>query len=370
MRVGVLGGGPAGAGAAVVLARAGIDVTLFVPARPGEKPCGGAVPEFLLPHLPGFDPSSLPAVVAPRAVLENGRGSSLDLELGGVRIFRRRDLDPTLRQAAARGGAAVVAARAEALELGRDCVVVRAGGEHRRFDWVVGADGARGLSRRALGLPAEGESVGMGASLRGVEGERLVLSFAGDGDAYAWIFPRPGGVSVGVAFSPDTLCDGAARRQLDELLDRHLPADWRAAPGPRYRYPIPVFGPWTAAAVALGLERRVLLAGDAAAMADPLTREGIRYAALSGMWAGEALAAGRPEGYPERLREAWEGEMERAARARRLFFEGPIGQWMVPVARHHAGVRGVLEELLACRLEYRDLRRTLVRAALSPRSAA
>jgi flavin-dependent dehydrogenase len=365
----VLGGGPGGAGAALVLARAGIDVTLFVPSRPGEKPCGGAVPEFLLPRIPGFDASSLPAVAAPRAVLENGRGSSLDLDLGGVRIFRRGDLDPALRRAAAQAGA-VVAARAEALELGRDSVVVRAGGENCRFDWVIGADGARGLSRRALGLAPEGESVGMGASLRGVEGERLVLSFAGEGDAYAWIFPRPGGVSVGVAFSPDTLRDGAARRQLDELLDRHLPAGWRAAPGPRYRYPIPVFGPWTSAAVARGLERRLLLVGDAAAMADPLTREGIRYAALSGMWAAEALAAGRPGGYLERLREAWVGEMERAARARRLFFEGPIGQWMVPVARHHAGVRGVLEELLACRLEYRDLRRSLLRAAFARRSAA
>jgi hypothetical protein len=42
----------------------------------------------------------------------------------------------------------------------------------------------------------------------------------------------------------------------------------------------------------------------------------------------------------------------------------------VPVARHHAGVRGVLEELLACRLEYRDLRRSLLRAAFARRSAA
>ena len=39
-----------------------------MPGRPGEKPCGGAVPEHVLPRLAGFDPSPLPAVVSPEAV--------------------------------------------------------------------------------------------------------------------------------------------------------------------------------------------------------------------------------------------------------------------------------------------------------------
>ncbi len=366
MRVGVIGGGPGGASAALALARSGVDVTLFVPARPGEKPCGGAVPEFVLPRLEGFDAASLPAVVAPRALLENGRGARLELELLGVRIFRRGDLDPALQRAAERAGARVVAGRAERLELDGDGVAVQAAGELRRFNWLIGADGARGLARRTLRLESTGESVGFGASLRGVTHRLLALSFAGEGDAYAWIFPRPGGVSVGVAFTPQTLRDADARRQLDALLDRHLPAGWRDARGPRYRYPIPVYGPWTREAVARGLDRRVLLVGDAAALADPLTREGIRYAALSGIWAAEAITSGRPESYLERMLEVLDDEMEKAARARRLFFEGPVGQWMVPVARHHAGVRSVLEDLLACRQPYGGLRGRLLRSAWRP----
>lgn len=364
MRVGVLGGGPGGASAALGLARRDLDVTLFVPSRPGEKPCGGAVPEHLLPRLEGFDPSPLPAVVAPRAVLENRQGSRLDIELRGVRIFRRADLDSALGAAAVAAGARIVAARVERVVLGGDGPAVEAGGARHRFDWLIGADGARGLTRRTLGIGPEGESVGLGGSLRGIAYDRLVLSFAGEGDAYAWIFPRPGGVSVGVAYTPARLREADARRQLEALLDRHLPSGWRTAPGPRYRYPIPVFGRWTCAAVERGLERRILLVGDAAALADPLTREGIRYAALSGTWAAEALAAAEPEGYVERLRAAWAEEMERAERARRRFFEGPIGQWMVPVARHHGGVRAVLQDLLACRQPYRGLRRRLVGAVL------
>ena len=363
-RVAVLGGGPAGGSAALALARGGLSVDLYLPARPGEKPCGGAVPEHVLPQLAGFDPSLLPAVRGPQALLENSRGSGLALDLGGIRIFRRRDLDRAIAEAAVAAGAVPRRSKAERLEWRENGVRVIAEGEPRDYDWIVGADGARGLSRRSLGLAPRGESLGLGGSLSGIAWDRLVLAFPDLADSYLWIFPRPGGASVGIAYTRGRLTDAAARGALDVFLDRHLPTGWRDLPGPRYRYPIPVFGPWTLEAVRRGLQRRVLLAGDAAALADPLTREGIRYGMLSGLQAAESLLEGRPEGYPERLRLEWEGEMERAAAARDLFFEGSVGRWMVPVARVHPGVRRVLGDLLACRQPYTGLRRRLVRAAM------
>jgi flavin-dependent dehydrogenase len=366
-RIAVLGGGPAGSAAALRLARAGVAVDLYMPARPGEKPCGGAVPEHVLPRLDGFDPASLPAVTSPRAVLENGRGSRLELDLRGIRIFRRGDFDGALAAAAVAAGARRQPGRAERVEAGPGGVRVWARGAVREYDWTIGADGAGGLARRAAGLVLEGHregaSVGLGASLSGLAWDRLVLAFPGEGDAYSWIFPRPGGASVGIAYTAGILREGAARALLDALLDRYLPAGWRDLPGPRYRYPIPVFGPWTLPGVRRGLARRLLLAGDAAALADPLTREGIRYGLLSGTWAAESLLAGDPPGYAARLAAEWEGEMERARSARDLFFDGPIGQWMVPVARLHPGIRGVLSDLLACRQPYGGLRRRLLAAA-------
>src|SRR5689334_17578651 len=120
MRIAVLGGGPAGSSAALALARAraGIEVDLYLPARPGEKPCGGAVPEHVLPRLAGFDPSPLPAIVSPAAVLENARGGQVSLDLQGIRIFRRRDLDSALAEAAVAAGAVRRSAKAERLETG------------------------------------------------------------------------------------------------------------------------------------------------------------------------------------------------------------------------------------------------------------
>jgi flavin-dependent dehydrogenase len=387
MRIAVLGGGPAGSAAALRLARSGAAVDLYMPARPGEKPCGGAVPEHVLPELAGFDPGPLPAVLSPCALLENGRGSRLDLALTGLRIFRRVDLDAALAAAAVAAGARREAGRAERVEGGPGGVRVTVGvtgGERgegkevRQYDWAIGADGAGGLARRAAGLGSAmsgeerlGRSVGLGASLSGLAWDRLVLAFPGAGDAYAWIFPRPGGVSVGIAYTAAGAAGGAAglreaaaRALLDALLDRHLPAGWRELPGPRYRYPIPVFGPWTLPGVRRGLGKRLLLAGDAAALADPLTREGIRYALLSGTWAAESLLQEDPAGYPEKLEAELAGEMERARSARDLFFDGPIGQWMVPVARLHPGIRRVLGDLLSCRQPYRGLKRRLLASVL------
>jgi flavin-dependent dehydrogenase len=366
VRVAVLGAGPAGGSAALALARAGVEVDLYAPARPGEKPCGGAVPEHVLPLLAGFDPAPLPAVESPSARLENAAGGQVAVDLSGLRIFRRRDLDRALAGAAVAAGAVLRSARAERLEASLSGVRVTADGETRAYDWAVGADGARGLSRRTQGLAPEGDSLGLGGSLSGLDWRELVLAFPDLADAYLWIFPRPGGASVGIAYTAGRLSDGAARAALDAFLDRRLPPGWRDLPGPRYRYPIPVFGPWTLPNVRRALGRRVLLAGDAAALADPLTREGIRYGMLSGLWAAASVIEGSPETYPDRLAANLSAELERATRARDLFFDGPIGQWMVPVCRVHPGVRKVLGDLLACRQGYTGLKGRLLKSAVLP----
>jgi flavin-dependent dehydrogenase len=373
-RIAVIGGGPAGGSAALALARGGAAVTLYLPERPGEKPCGGAVPEHVLPRIAGFDTAGLPAVASPCMRLEDGAGCSVDSTLEGIRIFCRHDLDRAIVAAAAAAGAQVEPRRVEALApLGGPReggevrgVRVTAGGETRCYEWVIGADGARGLSRRTAGLAPQGESIGLGATLRGLTASRLVLSFPYLADSYSWIFPRPGGASVGIAYSNAELDDRAARAVLDEMLDRYLPPGWRELPGPRYRYPIPVYGPWTVPGVRRALRLRLLLVGDAAALADPLTREGIRYGMLSGLWAAESLLAGAPWRYPVRLAAELGEEMERADRARGLFFTGPVGRWMLPAARLHRGVRRVLADLLACRQSYRTLESRLLREALRP----
>ena len=98
-------------------------------------------------------------------------------------------------------------------------------------------------------------------------------------------------------------------------------------------------------------------------MADPLTREGIRYAVLSGVFAGESLLADDPAAYPRRLATRLDAEMSRAHRARKLFFEDSVAQWMVPAARFHPRIRTVLGSLLDGSQPYAGLRRRLLLSA-------
>lgn len=370
-RIAVLGAGPGGATAALELARAGADVTVHLPRVRSEKPCGGALPAYLLDglNLPALE--STPAVAVDSALLENAAAARLELRLDGLRIFRRSDLDGALLAAAVAAGARLSVGRVRSSELADGVTLRGAGGEERRYDWLIAADGAFSPTRRRLGLPPATASVGLGASLalpRASSSAGLVLAFPDVGDAYLWSFPRPGGVSVGIAYSAAGLSDGAARACLDAFLARHLPPD--ADRGGRYRYPIPVFGSRTLPDLRRAAARRVLLVGDAAALADPLTREGIRPAMLAGRWAAESLLDGRPQDYPRRVAEGMAADMARAERACRLFYEDRLGQWMVPVCRALPGVRRVLGDLLTCRQPYRGLRRRLIGAALSRRTGS
>src|SRR5258706_8705081 len=142
MKIAVIGAGPAGASAALALARGGAAVDLYLPARPGEKPCGGAVPEHVLPRLAGFDPLPLPAVVSPAAVLENARWGRIELDLQGIRIFRRSDFDQALAASAVAAGAVLRPAKAERLEWRSGGGGSTPGGRGRAPDWSVCPRGA------------------------------------------------------------------------------------------------------------------------------------------------------------------------------------------------------------------------------------
>ena len=374
MRIAVLGGGPGAAAAALTLARGGARVTVHLPAARAEKPCGGALPASCLARLEGLDLGGVEAVEVTGAALENAAGSRLRLPLDGLRVYRRRDLDGAMLAAAVAAGARLREGRVRRLELAGALTLESAGAAHR-YDWLVAADGALSPSRRRLGLAPPAASVGLGASLEGPAAERketaagaeMVLAFPDVADAYLWIFPRPGGLSVGIAYGSGGLSHGAAGACLDAFLARHLA---RPDAGGRYRYPIPVYSSATLPALRQAVRRRVLLVGDAAGLADPLTREGIRPAVRAGRWAAEALLAGRPADYPTRVGDRLGADMARAERACGLFYEDRVGQWMVPVSRLSAGVRRVLGDLLGCHQPYRGLRRRLVRGALSPRTGS
>jgi flavin-dependent dehydrogenase len=137
----------------------------------------------------------------------------------------------------------------------------------------------------------------------------------------------------------------------------------------RYAARIPGLAPET-------LERRRAagdgwaLLGDAAGFADPVTGEGIYYALRSAELFAEAFLGGEPSAYEKSWRADFGRELRRASQMRRRFYGnfwgGPFTDRMIKFARHHAGIRRTLRELVAGDQGYVGLKRTLARRALRP----
>jgi flavin-dependent dehydrogenase len=85
---------------------------------------------------------------------------------------------------------------------------------------------------------------------------------------------------------------------------------------------IPVGGmltPWGRLA-----ETLVLLAGDAAGLANPVSGAGIAAAVQSGKLAGEAAVRGAPEAYEEELEDVYGAALSRALRRRRELLDSTM----------------------------------------------
>jgi len=308
----VVGSGPAGSVAALVLARGGARVALVDKATfPRDKACGDMVGPRALQLL---DDLGLPRPEGPHVgdmlvVGPTGRRVRLPSTDGltypghGTAVTRT-EFDDMLRREALEAGALAVHGRAaEPLEAdGRIDGYRLNTGEEWRADFVIGADGATSGVAATAGL-VEADRVLWGFAVRTylprevVDLAAIVMwepspwqAFPG----YGWVFPAEGGANVGlgIATRGDRQAGARAVRALPEFLD-HLHAVGLVAEAPKAELP-PRLGGW----LKMGMvgttpaRDRVLLIGDAAGLINPLQGEGIAQAMGSGRLAAESLLAG------------------------------------------------------------------------------
>jgi geranylgeranyl reductase family protein len=360
----VVGAGPAGATAALLLARAGVAVALIERAPlPRDKTCGGGLVARALAGLPaGLVPPVERRLRRVEARFADGGVSvTVERQVPLVHMARRAPLDCALAEAAREAGAALrtgVALRG--LASAADHVALDTSGGAFRARAVLGADGANGVTARAAGWTAPLETVpALEAELavpprvldRFADRARFDLGVPPGG--YGWVFPKAAHLSVGVgAFAP-----GAARRRLRDALAGYLGA--QGLEGARVLSlrgaPIPARprrgGVWRG---------RVLLVGDAAGLVDPLTGEGISLAIRSGRLAAEALLLSRlaVEGagplYAARVRREILGELRVARLLGSVLYEWPgLVRRLVPRLGRLAGE--ALADVIAGRRTYRQL---------------
>jgi geranylgeranyl reductase family protein len=320
--VAVVGAGPAGATAALGLARRGLEVALLEKETlPRYKTCGGAIVARGLPLLP----AEIATVFERRCERAELHLLDTDLHYATTRhpppplmaMTMRDRLDHLLARAAATAGAELRTAfpvTGVRLEEGHVRLESDAGSVTARF--LIVADGATGGVARLAGwrdgrhlIPALEYEVRVDDS----EFERFASSPRFDvgsvPSGYAWVFPKASQLSVGVLTThrgPVNLHSHLARYMrviglAPRSVERHgfvIPIRPRAGPLAR---------------------QRVLLVGDAAGLADPVTAEGISLAARSGGMAADAIVSGGLE--PARVRAAYHTGL------RPLLAELRLGRW-------------------------------------------
>lgn len=294
----VVGAGPAGVAAGITAHAAGLRVLVIDKATfPRDKTCGDGLTAaalrwyerlgFDVRALPGFQPVHDVVVQSP-----SGRTIELPLPEDGLYagIVTREELDAGF----------VAHARARGVDIRESCGIEALDGENVSLTdgstvtarWIVAADGHWSRTRRLVD-PDRGVDLGTWHAERwyvdGYDDDRIQVAFEPSLlPGYLWVFPLPDGrANVGWG----VLREGVDGKELDRLshvvadrLEQLIPG---VTSGPRRAWPIP-----TAYARDQLVVDNVLFTGDAAAVVDAMTGEGIAQALETGVLAAEAIAVG------------------------------------------------------------------------------
>jgi len=356
----VIGAGPAGSAAALRGWQLGLSVALIDKARfPRDKLCGGGITGRCRGHID--------AVFAPLPDTIWRQADAVRLHAAGVEIARLTDMPPIaytmrkaldaalLTQALAAGADDLTGQRIATLDIATRTLRTAAGRE-LAGRVILGADGVHSLVARCLyGRAHDPERIGFAleAEVPLPEGEVMPMLDVTAADwGYAWAFPKPGSMTVGIggrqSRNPNLKAtfeawlvakghDPAALR----IRGHHLPfGDRRPPPG----------------------RGAVLLAGDAAGFVDPITGEGIAWAVKSGALAAESAAEALARGQAAAAMAAYSRhirpvltELSRARRLARVVYHPRLQPRFVRALARSERLQRRYFDLLAGRLDYADL---------------
>jgi len=280
--IAIVGAGVAGSRLAYLLAAKGKRVLLFDHKAPWEKPCGGGLTSKIAWDFPEIMKLDLDRREHRRMhlIFPSGRRAALSLSWPMFTVSRKRLGEKMIEQAKSEGADFhMEKVRTISRESGK-CFIGADAGEYEA-DLVVGADGVNSLVRKTFLTKFEREDLCLtyGALLHEEAPFSLTMKFFKGFQGYAWIFPRTGSTSVGIAMERG----GAMPEELREKLKEFLTEEWKRrglvlpdlSGGKSYFIPAMSRESFEQATVC---GDGWALVGDASGAADPLTGEGIYYA--------------------------------------------------------------------------------------------
>jgi len=297
--VAIVGAGPAGSTAAYRLARAHARVLLIDKARfPRDKPCGGGLTMRAVRQLPfSVEPVVEDRITRARCRLRYGPTMERESRRVLCLMTQRRRLDAFMVEQAVEAGVEFRDDIRVEVESDRE---IRVDGAAIQVDALIGADGANGVTAKALGL---GGAIVNGVALEGnLPYERLpagewrgmlVLELATLPGGYGWIFPKGDHVNVGVGGWGS---EGPRLRDHLRVLGEHYGIKLDELANLR-GHRLPMRRPETRLA-----QGRGLLVGDAAGVLDPVSGDGIYEALVTAELAAEHILANEIEAYDPAVR--------------------------------------------------------------------
>jgi flavin-dependent dehydrogenase len=275
-------------------------------------------------------------------------------------IYARKVLNGLLLDRAVAAGCSTICARVTSVNTNAKQVRLTAGGEEQVSDFVVLAAGARNqLLADSTALGAQDLEMTLGYFVP-TEEDILKVKFLKEFEGYLWSFPRADHLSVGICARMGQATSQQLRRHLDAfVLEEKIPT----AGAQLYSHVLPSPQAKTIRGRRI-VGRNWAMAGDAAATVDPITGEGLYYALRSGDLLAQALAAGVPEEYPEKLRAAFSADLEFAANIAKKVFRGnfvggAITTRMVQLLNYSPAFRDLVRDVFSGSQNYRTLKRRL-----------
>ena len=289
----VIGAGPAGATAAKVLSKNGIDVVLLEKNLAFVKPCGGGI------SINAFDEFGIPENIIQKEVnvirLVSPAGEKVDIDLKGssLAIVGRGEFDRELRRQAEVCGANIIEGEFASISRNKQYTVEAAAGIDRyeiTAEHIIAADGVNSRMRTALGIKPVRAFFTMSEKIQGMSADCCEFWFGASHAplSYSWVFPWTQGISVGTG--------GYEQGRIQSLFERFRERKGIQTEGEKRVYRIPV---WTGD---LYNKSKILFAGDSAGQVLPFTYEGIYYAMKAGEFAARAIIENKVDNYKKMWR--------------------------------------------------------------------
>jgi len=362
--IAIVGGGPAGAFAAELLAAGGRDVLLFDEKLAWEKPCGGGLTHKALIQYPflGETRAESKFIVNCELVSPAGRRAHFELR-HPLAIFSRLALNGLLLERALRSGVRLRKERVTRISgAAGDWRLTTPNADYSAGQLVLAA-GARNSFRGQFlsAITPDDLMVTAGYFIPG-QSSLVQIQFLKEIAGYIWVFPRPDHVSAGIAAKMGETSTADLRRRLEQWLSEN---DFSLDNANFYSHILPAFRAQTLDQMEVCGDGWMMI-GDSAGLVDPITGEGLFYALRSAELFAEALLAEQPTQYRERLEEEILPELKLAARISQRFYTGQIFgesvlERMISLTQQSESIRDLMSDLFAGIQGYRDLRSRLLR---------